>query len=111
MIIKFRLGATDWMLLDGFDAVHHFCCVKGITSAAIGDATTPDIHWQAVSGEDAMRGDEFFPDNIYRENRRGRVPRNIGLVCYRGADKTEKFLIDSDEIFILNDQGKTIERI
>ena len=110
MIIKFRLGETDWMLLDGFDAIHHFYCIQGPLENST-DGSTASIHWKAVSGEDAMRGDEFFPNNVYRENKRNRVPRNIGLVCYRGPDKTEKFLIDSDEIFILNDQGKTIERI
>lgn len=105
MILKFKMGMTDWKLIEGFKEVHYFN-VKKIEHNKE-DSIVP-YHYEVWGTEE-----EFNPSIVYHLNLANVPTKDIGIIGHmKNPNDPNMFLIlGVDDIFILNDEGKTIERI
>lgn len=95
------MGETDWKLIEGFKAVHYFE-VKTITN-------NNDSYFVPCGSEE-----KFIPSRVFFIHLQNVGPtRNIGIIgeMKDEADANMFLLLGCDDVFILNDEGKTIERI
>jgi hypothetical protein len=112
MILKFRVGQTDWKLIEGFKEIHYFNVKKVASNKSDDDKLSiqnDNNDWYAAWGEE----ERFNPSCIYHL-RLGNIPiKDIGVIGkMKDPNDVDMFLLlGADDVFILNDEGKTIERI
>jgi hypothetical protein len=106
MILKFRIGQTDWKLIEGFKEVHYFN-VKKCLSNKDGNEIPQEFYCPWGSEE------RFNPSTVFTVAFKDQGPtRDIGVIG-RMKDENDAnmfLLLGCDEVFILNDEGKTIDR-
>lgn len=109
MILKFRCGETDWKWIEGFREIHSFNVKEVISNK---EGVEGQIFYAAYGTEE-----RFNPGCVFYLNLHDRIvespDRNIGIIGdMRNPDDPNGFLLlGCDQVFILNDEGKTIERI
>lgn len=111
MILKFQVASGHWVLLDGFKAIEYFHVIPRGSKIGYGDGSTPSASEQVFGTDNGLTGELFEPTRMYLSPEADRVNSYRGFACVKQDDLVEKYLIDSDYIFILNDLGKTVERI
>jgi hypothetical protein len=105
MILKFKYGQTDWKLIEGFKEIHYFNVKKVVCNKE--DATEP--YYYSAWGKE----EKFNPSVVFNANLHDVGPtRDIGIIgVMKDPDDNNMFLLlGMDEVFILNDEGKTIDR-
>ena len=98
------MGKEDWKLIEGFKTIHHFR-----VEITTGNKEGSEEHYHVVDN-----GEEFFPEKVLHMRYSKYFPtHNIGIVGeMRNENDANRFLlVGADDVFILNDEGKTIERI
>ena len=112
MILKFRFGQTDWKLIEGFKEIHYFNAKEAIGNKEGELSTIKYLPWGREATSDI---DYFNPSTVYHLNLVTPSPAriDIGIIgSMKHPDVADMFLLlGCDEVFILNDEGKTIDRI
>jgi hypothetical protein len=107
MILKFRIGMTDWKLIEGFKEVHYFNVKKELSNIDGNESPSQEFYYAWGSEE------RFNPSTVFNINLQNIGPtRDIGVIGrMKDEDDANQFLLlGCDEVFILNDEGKTIDR-
>ena len=107
MIIKFRIGQTDWKLIDGFKEIHYFN-VKKVLPQETDVCQEHQVFYAAWGTEE-----RFNPSTVFQIDLKEMGPtRDIGVIGIMkdGYEASSFLLLGCDEVFILNDEGKTIDR-
>ena len=100
MIIKTKGGESSWRFYDNARAVHYSCCHQ---------SDVPNV--EVLSAEDNC-GVSFNADGVLYENMLD--PRTLDSACLRISfldDSNPRELYVNRETYLLNDAGKTIERL
>lgn len=92
MIIKAHLGSNEWIFKSGYQSIRH--------------------------GYGQPRGGGAFPPvvptygGVFEVTEHAADPsREVYFHCYKDNGDSECFIIHGDEFYIMNENGKTIERI
>jgi hypothetical protein len=103
MILKFRTGETDWRWIEGFREINAFNVREVISNKEGGEN-----YYAAVGTEE-----RFNPVTIYHLNLLIPMKVNVGIIGVMEDPKGANgfLLLGCDQVFILSNEGKTIDRI